>query len=95
MGDLISRNAMLRHFSDWQMECSEVGGEREYNLLDMAIKGIKNEPTAFDVEKVIQQLEEKIFSYELCVETAIKRLTKIHKMHQLLKYAHCTITVGI
>lgn len=39
--DLISRNSMLRHFSDWQMECSAVGSEREYNLLDMAIKGIK------------------------------------------------------
>ena len=57
-GDLISRSAMLRHFSDWQMECSAVGSEREYNLLDMAIKGIKNEPSAFDVQKIIQQLEE-------------------------------------
>lgn len=55
--DLISRNAMLRHFSDWQMECSSVGSEREYNLLDMVIKGIKNQPSAFDVEKVVQELE--------------------------------------
>lgn len=76
MGDLISRSAMLRHFSDWQMECLAVGSEREYNLFDMAIKGIKNEPSAFDVEKVIQQLEEKISSYELCVETAVKEIDK-------------------
>lgn len=60
MGDLISRSAMLRHFSDWQMECSAVGSEREYNLLYMAIKGIKNEPSAFDMEKVIQQINDAI-----------------------------------
>lgn len=30
----------------------------------------------YNVDKVIQQLEEKISSYELCVETAIKEIDK-------------------
>lgn len=37
---------------------------------------IKTQATAYDVEKVIQQLEEKISSYELCVETSIKEIDK-------------------
>ena len=46
MSDLISRKALLNHLSSWQMEqFAEVGHEKEYNLLDMIIRGIENEPT--------------------------------------------------
>ena len=57
--DLIDRGALVRHLVNWQMESfSEVGHEKEYNLLDMIIRGIENEPTAYNVEKVIKELEE-------------------------------------
>ena len=46
MSDLISRKALLNHLSSWQMEqFAEVGHEKEYNLLDMIIRGVENEPT--------------------------------------------------
>lgn len=62
---------MLRHFGDWQMELSEVGSEREYNLLDMIIRGVESEPTAFDLESVIAELEKKsneVLSNTFCYE---------------------------
>ena len=58
-GDLISRSDLVRHLVNWQMESfSKVGHEKEYNLLDMIIRGVENEPTAYDVEKVIKQIGE-------------------------------------
>lgn len=55
--DLISRSALVRHLVNWQMESfSKVGHEKEYNLLDMIIRGVENAPTAYDVEKVVEQI---------------------------------------
>ena len=57
--DLIDRGALVRHLVDWQMESfSEVGHEKEYNLLDMIIRGIENEPTAYNVKQVLEEIEE-------------------------------------
>lgn len=36
----------------------KAGNEREYNLLDMIIRGVENELTAFDLESAIEQLKE-------------------------------------
>ena len=44
--ELIDKKPLIRHLVDWQMEqFAEVGHEREFNLLDLIIKGIENEPT--------------------------------------------------
>lgn len=43
---LIDKKPLIRQLVNWQMEqFSEVGHEREFNLLDMIIRGIENEPT--------------------------------------------------
>lgn len=66
MGDLISRSAVIELIEN----CHVL--EDAYCLVDY----INELETAYDVQKVIQQLEEKISSYELCVETAIKEIDK-------------------
>lgn len=44
--ELIDKKQLIRHLVDWKMEqFAEVGHEREFNLLDLIIKGIENEPT--------------------------------------------------
>lgn len=78
MGDLISRSfaiKLLRNYADLKF----ANGEPELSGgIFKAVSYIKNDniPTAYDAEKVIQQLEEKISSYELCVEIAIKEIDK-------------------
>ena len=60
MSDLISRKDLVRHLVNWQMESfAEVGHEREYNLLDKIIRGVENQPSAYDVDKVISRLEKE------------------------------------
>lgn len=66
MGDLINRSAVIELIEG----CHVL--EDAYCLIDY----ISELGTAYDVEKVIQQLEEKISSYEQCVETAIKEIDK-------------------
>lgn len=68
MGDLISRKAIVNEIS-YKFGLGD-------SIISNAVRIIKDHPTAYDAEKVIQQLEEKISSYELCVETAIKEIDK-------------------
>lgn len=56
---LINREHFMKNMRDWQMEFADVGHEREYNLLDMIIHGVENEPIAYDVEKVILNMKAK------------------------------------
>lgn len=66
MSDLISRKALLNHLSSWQMEqFAEVGHEKEYNLLDMIIRGVENEPSAQQWIPVEERLPEEDGEY-LC-----------------------------
>ena len=60
MSDFIDRRFLLNHLKDWQKEVSGIGYEREYNLLEQIVKGVENEPTAYDVDKVVEQLEDEI-----------------------------------
>lgn len=41
------------------MEFADAGHEREYNLLDMIIHGVENEPIAYDIENVISEMKAK------------------------------------
>lgn len=66
MNDLISRKAVekaIRAYAD------EVGCNRgEYELANGILKSLSivvNQPTAYDVDKVINKLENKMFSAEL------------------------------
>ena len=58
MSDLIDRRKVLNWLENYKFEfCAEVGKEREYNFVENLIKGIENEPIAYDVEQVVKELE--------------------------------------
>lgn len=75
--DLISRNGLVIRLKNGSViPFSKILlNEKHKQILEFEDM-IKTQPTAFDVEKVIQQLEEKISSYESCVETTIKEVDK-------------------
>ena len=57
--ELIDREYFIKNMRDWQMQFVDVGHEKEYNLLDMIIRGVENEQIAYDVEKVISEMKSK------------------------------------
>lgn len=56
MSDLISRSQLLKHCHR-VTEYDEAGFSMEYNAV--SVEDIKNAPTAYDVDKVVKELEEK------------------------------------
>ena len=61
MGDLISRKALLKALEKEENECENIGILPNW----FSISGIINRQlTAYDVEKVISQLSNKMFSAE-------------------------------
>ena len=64
MSDLISRSAVLKQLEDWKKnwENTEDSYEKTWTLtcIDFYIRLITNQPTAYDVEKVVECLEEKV-----------------------------------
>lgn len=62
---LIDANKEIAFLRDWQKELDK-DSNREYNLLEMIIHGIENEPAAYDLDEVIKQVQEiteRIFNY--------------------------------
>lgn len=57
--ELIDREYFIKNMRDWQMEFTDAAHKKEYNLLDMIIRGVENEPIAYDVEKVISEMKAK------------------------------------
>ena len=56
MSDLISRSELLKHCHR-VTEYDEAGFSMEYNAV--SVEDIKNAPTAYDVDKVVKELEDK------------------------------------
>lgn len=54
---LIDAEPLIKHLKNWQRELYE-NSNREYNILELVIRGIANEPVAFDIENVLKQLNE-------------------------------------
>lgn len=77
MSDLISRNGLIIRLRNGSVIpfSKMLLNEKHKQILEFEDM-IKTQPTAYDLEKVIQWLEEIISSYESCVETAIKEIDK-------------------
>jgi len=58
--DLISRSALIKHLTDWRLQEAPYGicdEETEtYKTICECIKAVKEQPTAYDVEKVEKQI---------------------------------------
>jgi hypothetical protein len=61
MGNLISRSELLKH-SRKVTEYDEAGYSRVYRAV--SVEDIKYQPTAYDVDKVVEELEELISMFE-------------------------------
>lgn len=56
---LIGADSFISFMKDYQTEIAATGTDGEYNLLGSIIRGIENELTAYDPEKVIAEIKEK------------------------------------
>ena len=74
MSDLISRSELIKHFEAIQQQENVVGLE----FIAM-IDEIKEQPTAYDIDKVVEKLEERKALYERLVGYESKNGTSTEK----------------
>ena len=79
MNDLISRKDLLDKLNKIQWEIAgvyNVGTIPECDLLDMVIYVIENAPTAFDVDKVLEELKSRRSNNLRCSKMQINPVSK-------------------
>jgi hypothetical protein len=62
VSDLISRKALISALEITQVGCTQL---HEILLFDAVMAIIDNQPTAYDVDKVVKQIEDKTFTADL------------------------------
>ena len=78
MSDLISRNELIKHFEAIQQQENVVGLE----FIAM-IDEIKEQPTAYDVDKVVEELE--LHSFELGTDTLPVHYVRLNDAIEIVK----------
>ena len=73
MSDLISRSALLEIIENMNFDFGNDSDDTE-TIIEMVSEAVNNQPTAYDVDKVVEQLEEEEMpledndgNYVLCV----------------------------
>lgn len=90
LSDLISRSAVLKQLEDWKKnwENTEDSYEKTWTLtcIDFYIRLITNQPTAYDVEKVVKEIEkESVSIWDDDLETNIRVVDKRVAMQAIRK----------
>lgn len=79
-GDFISRKALMEKVmqEEYDNDIHKYGRAKaiHHGEYQHFYKTISEMPTAYDVDKVIEEIEKIISSYELCVETSLKEIEK-------------------
>ena len=78
MSDLISRSELIKHFEAIQQQENVVGLE----FIAM-IDEIKEQPTAYDVDKVVEELE--LHSFELGTDTIPVHYVRLNEAIEIVK----------
>ena len=78
MSDLISRSELIKHFEAIQQQENVVGLE----FIAM-IDEIKEQPTAYDVDKIIEELE--LHSFELGTDTIPVHYVRLNEAIEIVK----------
>ena len=78
MSDLISRSAVIKHFQAIQQQENVVGLE----FIAM-IDEIKEQPTAYDIDKVVEELE--LHSFELGTDTLPVHYVRLNDAIEIVK----------
>ena len=59
MGDLISRQKLLRHILEWQAANAGFETNLEYKVIESCYRMVENFPTAIELEEAVQHLDSK------------------------------------
>ena len=59
MGDLISRQKLLRHIAEWQAANAGFETNLEYKVIESCYKMVEHFPTAIELEDIVQHLDDK------------------------------------
>lgn len=78
MSDLISRSALIKHFETIQQQENVVGLE-----FVATIDEIKGQPTAYSVDKVVEELE--LHSFELGTDTLPVHYVRLNDAIEIVK----------
>lgn len=78
MSDLISRSALIKHFETIQQQENVVGLE-----FVATIDEIKGQPTAYSVDKVVEELE--LHSFELGTDTLPVHYVRLNEAIEIVK----------
>ena len=78
MSDLISRSELIKHFEAIQQQENVVGLE----FIAM-IDEIKEQPTAYDIDKVVEELE--LHSFELGTDTLPVHYVRLNEAIEIVK----------
>lgn len=57
MSDLINRSSLIEELNAWAMQCKSIA---EISILGAVVNIIENQPTAYNVDKVVEQLADEI-----------------------------------
>ena len=61
MSDLISRSALIDVLRNWADRNAERGYDTAYDMVQECIEVVKERPIAYNVDKVVEQLEESSY----------------------------------
>ena len=76
MSDLISRNKLIDYFYFGIDDKPIIDGISDRKIIDI----IKNQPTAYDIDKVVEELEEYLINYGVSKKSRIhQRIIEIVK----------------
>ena len=78
MSDLISRSKLIKHFEAIQQQENVVGLEFIATIYE-----IKEQPTAYDVDKVVEELE--LHSFELGTDTLPVHYVRLNEAIEIVK----------
>ena len=73
MSDLISRSALLEIIEKMNFDFGNDSDDTE-TIIEMVSEAVNNQPTAYDVDKVVEQADEIL--YNRCYDTDYKLGTK-------------------
>ena len=60
MSDLISRSALIKILKEWADTNAMRGYDTAYDVVQDCISTVENQPTAYDVDAVVKELEDSV-----------------------------------
>lgn len=91
MGRLIDANKLIIHLADYQLSVAPYDGDStEYHTIQNCIEAVQDQPTAYDVDKVVEELENQAKQYNRRAMELVNKSTEagIHNKGKACSYEH-------